>query len=301
MKIICIKGGLGNQMSQYAFYLSQAVNQNVFYSTYFTRRRTREHNGYELHEVFNIPEQSNFILDLLVRFARKLTVFYGKPVYHKFTSFLMKVMNIVGLKVIWGQQDYYFNKNYLLPCKGIYIHISGWYNNNYFNTKEDLIRNAFQFDCSRLNILSSEYLNKIRNENSISIHIRRGDYLSADWVNVLGNICTLNYYHEAIYLISNKISNPSFYIFSDDIPWAKENLFLSNSTYIEHNKGEDSWQDMYLMSQCKHHIIANSTFSWWGAWLNSNKNKIVVAPCKYDTTTEATDIYPKEWIIIGNK
>jgi len=298
MKIICLFNGLGNQMSQYAFYLSQAENQKVLYSTYYMRRSKRDHNGYELQKLFNIPEQRYFILDLLVRFARKLAIFEEKPKYHKFILCIFEALKIIGIEIIKESKDYSFNKNHLMPHKGIKIHISGWYNAKYFKTKENVIRETFRFDTSRLSNLSSKYLERIKNENSISIHVRRGDYISVQNLNKFGNICTLNYYHKAIKLIIDKITNLAFYVFSDDINWVKENLNIPNPTYVEHNTDENSWQDMYLMSQCKHHIIANSTFSWWGAWLGENKNKIVITPDRFYSIIETPDFFPEEWIQI---
>jgi len=299
MKIICLFNGLGNQMSQYAFYLSQAENQKVLYSTYYMRRRIKDHNGYELYKLFNIPDQRHFLLDLFIRFIRKLEIFENKPHTNKFVLFVFKILNIIGIKIIKERKDYCFDKNNLLPCKGIGIYIGGWHSEKYFKTKEQLIRNTFQFDQSLLNRLSSKYLEKIMSENSISVHIRRGDFLSAYHSKIYGNVCSLSYYNKAIKLITDKIANPSFYVFSNDISWIKENLTIPNPTYVEHNTNEDSWQDMYLMSQCKHHIIANSTFSWWGAWLGENKNKMVVAPDRFVSTKETPDIFPEEWIKIN--
>ena len=86
------------------------------------------------------------------------------------------------------------------------------------------------------------------------------------------------------------------YIFSDDMDWVKNNISISNALYIDWNKSENSWQDMYLMSQCKHNIIANSTFSWWGAWLNQNPNKLIIAPKKFLNTIETPDLIPSDWI-----
>ena len=302
MKIICIFNGLGNQMSQYAFYLSQVDNQKVLYNNYYTTRSIKDHNGYELQNLFNIPQKKYLLLDLLVRFARKVAIFNEIPKYHSFASFIMKTMRIIGLKIVLESKDYRYNISHLKPNRGIAIHISGWYSSEYFNGKEELIRNAFKFDTTRLNTLSLEYLDKIKNTNSISIHVRRGDFLHAKNINKWGNVCTLDYYQKAIKKMIDELSNPSFFIFSDDIGWSKENLNkISNFTYIEHNTGEDAWQDMYLISQCKHHIMANSSFSWWGVWLGYNKGKTVIAPNKLHSLMGVPDFFPKEWILIDTK
>ena len=111
-----------------------------------------------------------------------------------------------------------------------------------------------------------------------------------------GSVCQLPYYQNAIAEMSRRVASPSYYIFSDDIAWVKENLPLQNAVYIDWNTDEDSWQDMMLMSHCKHHIICNSTFSWWGAWLNPNMDKTVIVPSRWFQHSEAPDIYPTGWI-----
>ena len=100
----------------------------------------------------------------------------------------------------------------------------------------------------------------------------------------------------AIAEMSRRVASPSYYIFSDDIAWVKENLPLQNAVYIDWNTDEDSWQDMMLMSHCKHHIICNSTFSWWGAWLNPRENKTVIMPERWFRHCETPDICPDKWI-----
>ena len=128
------------------------------------------------------------------------------------------------------------------------------------------------------------------------LHIRRGDYLQPKHWATTGSVCQLPYYQNAIAEMSRRVASPSYYIFSDDIAWVKENLPLQNAVYIDWNTDEDSWQDMMLMSHCKHHIICNSTFSWWGAWLNPNMDKTVIVPSRWFQHSEAPDIYPTGWI-----
>ena len=135
-------------------------------------------------------------------------------------------------------------------------------------------------------------------EQSVSIHVRRTDILNPK--HLFGGICDIPYYHKAISLIKEKIDNPIFFIFSDDIDWCKENLKLSNKSYFVSNPNIKDYEELVFMSSCKHNIIANSTFSWWGAWLNKNNAKIVIAPKQWtrDRTSNEWEILPKSWIQI---
>lgn len=136
-----------------------------------------------------------------------------------------------------------------------------------------------------------------KNENAIAVHIRRWDFQTVrlSTIHLKGkhrhSIVPLSYYQEAITLIKNKISSPVFYIFSNDIQWCKDIFVWSEFHFVEHNTWKESYKDMILMSQCKHNIICNSTFSWWGAYLNNNKDKIVVTPQKrYDAPLNTKDL-----------
>ena len=140
-------------------------------------------------------------------------------------------------------------------------------------------------------------MQKIMESNSVSLHIRRGDYLDNDINCSLG----LPYYNEAIKFINTNISNPSYFVFSDDIEWAKENIKQEQMEFIGWNKGGNSYIDMQLMSSCKHNIIANSSFSWWAAWLNSNPDKKIAAPQQWMRHLQKkAGIIPKGWIQFPN-
>ena len=137
---------------------------------------------------------------------------------------------------------------------------------------------------------------EIKKSESISIHVRRGDYLSnAD----IYYICDETYYLNSIKNICKKVNNPTLYIFSDEPNWFGNHVKTDYKTvYVSHNKGSNSYEDIYLMSLCQHHIIANSSFSWWGAWLNPNPNKIVIAPKRWFKikSKNTKDLIPEEWI-----
>lgn len=150
-------------------------------------------------------------------------------------------------------------------------------------------------ELSNTNKKISEMISSI---NSISIHIRRGDYASSERLQVIYGLCPLNYYYTAINSISKAVKNPHFFVFSDDIGWAKQNLKITHP--VKFIIGNKALVDLCLMSQCKHHIIANSSFSWWGAWLSTNKNKIVYAPKQWFKKTKLIphDLIPESWIRI---
>jgi hypothetical protein len=173
------------------------------------------------------------------------------------------------------------------------IYIMGyWQSYKYFEgIKSDLLEDLKIIALPSRDIL--QYMNLIKStHNSVALHIRRGDYLLLGQ----GNVLSLEYYKRAIALITAKIANPTFFVFSDDMNWVKENLQLGYPTYyVDSNTEKNDYDDLRLMSMCNHQIIANSTFSWWGAWLNQYNDKIVVAPTygKMDK-----DLYPPKWNIL---
>lgn len=144
-----------------------------------------------------------------------------------------------------------------------------------------------------------EWIERMREINSVSIHVRRGDYVSPKYIKNYGGICTAEYYQRAIQYIERKVLDPYFFIFTDEPEWIEQNFELpENMLCIANNKERNSYIDMQLMSNCKHNIIANSSFSWWGAWLNQNEDKIVVMPSKWQNSRENRDIVCQGWICI---
>ena len=138
----------------------------------------------------------------------------------------------------------------------------------------------------------------IRACESVSVHIRRGDYLSNPAFYRFHGVCAVEYYEAAVGHLAGAVENPCFFLFSDDLDWARRNLRLDYPvTYVDHNGEDKDYEDLRLMSQCKHHIIANSSFSWWAAWLCANPGKIVIAPRKWfnDPNIDTADIIPASW------
>ena len=143
-----------------------------------------------------------------------------------------------------------------------------------------------------------QYRDSMIKDNSVSVHIRRGDYLEVD--EVYGGICTEEYYEKAMKKMEDEVPDCHFFIFTNDIPWVKEHMTGENITVVEGNDEDAGYIDMYLMTQCKHYILANSSFSWWGCYLNPSKEKKVIAPKIWANGRDSRDIYTDEMKVLGS-
>lgn len=297
MKIVNIIGGLGNQMFQYAFacalknrWPDDEVCIDISHFRYLFIKKfgaTNLHNGYEIKSVFpnaNLPiakprqirKVSRYIPNyVLSRFARK----YLKP---KHTEVIQERVNNFAYRpdVLEKQGDYYYEgiweaAHYLIPIREQLQHTFAPQNPNEKNTA----------------IISS-----MERENSVGIHIRRGDYM---YMDAFKGICDLVYYKKAIANILEDGEDHCFYIFSNDLEWCEQNIKPLVGKHkimmVDHNKGAQSCWDMFLMTHCEDLIIANSSFSWWGAFLNNRKGR-VIAPNKWVNRNAEYDIWLPEWI-----
>lgn len=285
MDVIQIFNGLGNQMSQYAFYY--AKKKRSPYRTCFMISRELsqiQHNGYELDRIFGI--KSNKIKEKILFYFNKAGHFpvFGYKVFGRFSHYIQEYKN------------YDFDAKMLCPSPnwGFSFYFGGWHCEKYFiDFREDLLK-VFKFDESRLNQKSVLWRDIIENDkNSCSLHVRRGDFLENNkWSEAISE----DYYDKAIYYMRGQKPEINFYVFSNDIQWCKTKFGAEGFFYIDCNTKEDSWQDMYLISKCRHHINANSTFSWWGAWLCTYPDSKTIVPKSFISTMETKDIYPETWI-----
>jgi len=176
----------------------------------------------------------------------------------------------------------------------VYLH-GGFQSEKYFMNCADSIREDFTFRS--IDPKNASIAEQMQEQESIAIHIRRGDYVQSPYHNT----CSVDYYLSAMQRVEATVAKPFYYIFSDDIDWVKEQLNISaDHEFITHNNGDDSYKDMYLMSQCRHNIIANSSFSWWGAWLNQYGKKVVIAPEDWLSyhQVSARSIVPDAWLTL---
>lgn len=189
-----------------------------------------------------------------------------------------------------------FDKTLLAPLTDVYL-AGYWQSERFFADAADTIRTDFQFTTPP-DPDNADHLERIRAAPAISLHIRRGDYLRPEVQAQFGSP-TAKYYSDAIDLIASRMAvEPVVYVFSDEPELTRDNLVLPfEKRVVAHNGPDKNYEDMRLMSACRHHVIANSSFSWWGAWLNPSPDKIVVAPKRWfiDLKIDNPDIAPSSW------
>lgn len=290
MVVSQIIGGLGNQMFQYAAARSLAIAKNVPLRLDVTCFASYAlHQGFELERIFNC--------EIPVATQQDIQAILG----WQSCSLMQRILSrpsMAGLRRKGFVLEPHFNfwQDINLVPSNSYL-VGYWQTEKYFVEVAQQIRADFTFRLP-MSEPNGAVAQKISTVNAVSLHVRRGDYANNATTTATHGLCSLDYYHTAIQHIAAQVSNPHFFIFSDDIAWVKANLEMAfPCQYIDHNQGAESYNDMRLMSMCQHHIIANSSFSWWGAWLNSSINKIVVAPKKwFANETNTQDLIPQSWV-----
>lgn len=273
MKIIEFHGGLGNQMFEYTYYkyLKEKFPEQSFFS-YCPKRAMSVHNGLEINKWFDVVLARTSILSNIVGFVS----YWG-----------IRILRKIHLHPFWVSDDFHL-------CDEKLYH-EGWYQNKmYYQLMGGL---NFKADLT-LNNENKKLLEMLKNTNSVAIHIRRGDYLMKKNKVALGNICTENYYRNAINKISDLVKDAYFFIFSDDPEFASSLLSSSNKIVVTGNTGENSFYDMYLMAHAHNMILANSTFSCWAAYLNKDA-KHVICPSKWNNKMNL-DLSLDTWIKLSS-
>lgn len=294
MIIVQLMGGLGNQMFQYAFgrALCERLQSKIKYDLTFFSDQNPESDislrDFEL-EIFNLKVSRATLYEI-----NHFKSYSRNPVIRKLYKIKRRYISSGEFFLENGNT---FNGD--ITGKGDNVYYSGyWHSYKYFDNIRQILINEFTLkDKVQINTSVSE---RIKSSNSIGVHFRRGDYLSKSVSEVLVTT-SHSYYQKAFDLIYQQVPDPHFFVFSDEPEWIKKNLNLNKPfEIISGNQGKNSYKDLILMSQCKHNIIANSSFSWWGAWLNQNKDKIVIAPEQWykDPDCKTNDLLPNSWIKI---
>lgn len=296
MIIVELKGGLGNQMFQYAFGRTLATKNDtqLLLDLEFLLDRTPRKDfvfrNYDLN-VFKLKpfkfiekeEKDQFFKNskALINRARNRIFSNGKQVqYEKSFSFDKSFLNVKGQIYLQGY----------------------WQSPKYFESIESSLREEFQMKFN-LSEKGKELVNEIENVDSICLNVRRTDFVNIQSTSQLLGFVGLDFYEKASALMAKKISNPRFYVFSDDISWCRDNFDFLNKfsvNFVDHSfKGNKFSEYLTIMSHCKHFIIPNSTFAWWGAWMSKNDNKIVYCPKKWFSDSirnyEASSLIPLDW------
>lgn len=289
MVIVELIGGLGNQMFQYAIgrYMAEKLQTSLYMDVFgFEKYSLRQ---YELRN-FKIQEQfaskkdlQPFSLSKWQKLLCSVQKLFGKSKDNCSTCVLEKSFN--------------FDPDVLQHTGNLYL--SGyWQSEKYFKEITPVLFKEFS-SRNQMSSRSMELQERMHRPGSVAIHIRRGDYVSNQKTNQVHGVMPLDYYRKAMNFVAARKDNLTYYVFSDDPGWVRENFIVAeNINFIEPSDPSQSYEDMLLMSFCNHNIIANSSFSWWSAWLNRNPDKIVIAPQKWfnKTDIDTADLIPDSWI-----
>lgn len=286
-------GGLGNQLFQYAMgrRLSIAHHTSLkldlgFYGKEISRKYSLSPfciieefaSNAELAEITG--ESKRGLARLLFRLGQKRKLYYRKA-------------------TLTEPHFRPYDRNLLNSSRDVYM-CGYWQSEKYFVDIKDVIRHEFMLK-QEPGLAKRELERQIHSTESVSLHIRRGDYISNPLFNQVHGTCSLEYYYDCIKRMAYNVPTPHFFVFSDDPNWAIKNLDLGYpTTFVPHTEPSRDHEDLWLMSRCKHHIIANSSFSWWGAWLNPSPEKIVYAPRKWfnDSERDTRDLIPDDWHLV---
>lgn len=271
--IVKFSGGLGNQMFQYAFYLYLRKKWGSQMEIYIDTGGDNWQVG-----KFEIGD-SVIVSEKLKKQILHIPIQQKKDVTENRISCVQSID---------------------IPSASVTIYKGYWQCANYVEENREEIKRVFSYKKKPLNEKSRVWLNRILSTCSVSIHVRRGDYLTSLNKEIYGGICTLAYYAKAIKKMKKLLpEEPFFYIFTDDSQWVRKHFKYKNCILVEGNEGPNDWQDQVLMSSCRHHIIANSSFSWWGAWLGKNPEKQIIAPAWWYKGVPTPDLVPPSWIRIS--
>ena len=286
LRIVKILGGLGNQMFQFALYksLQQRFPEERVLIDLHCFRGYGKHRGFEVGKVFGAEYEA-------ASWREVARVGYPYPTFQlwRIGSRLLPVR-----KTMLKERPDFTLEPTALTREGSTYYDGYWQHEEYFRDIRDIILQTFRFP--EFDDRNRETAQRLQATNSIGIHVRRGDYTHD---KLFHDICDLNYYRQAISRMQQRVGGDLFCIFSDDLRWCREHIapLLEGRliVYVDWNRGADSVQDIHLMSLCRHNIIANSSFSWWGAWLNQNPDKVVVAPDKWLHIKGTHSPVPESW------
>lgn len=300
MIAVNINAGLANQMFHYAFGRG-LVNKG--YDVYFDQTNFKPRTQWAFESIRLQDAFPNIEIQQMPKGNFKYVYIESQSkTYRKFLHWMRALHNWLGDEVYIDEPQFGYVPRVECLIRRNCIFKGFWQSEKYFSHCKDDIRRQFTFlpfDEEKNNVLAA----KMQQENSVAIHLRKGkDYLES---SLMGKgLCGVDYYQKAIDYIKKNVTRPVFYVFTDNPSWVENNINDFDYTLVDWNEvaGKRSFRDMQLMSCAKHNIIANSTYSWWGAWLNSNPEKIVIAPKKFfnpiNVFFSTSDILCEDWLAL---
>jgi hypothetical protein len=296
-------GGLGNQMFQYAAGRALALKTGsrlILDATGFTlpkARRAYGLDGYALAaetrwDGYRYPPSQS-----AVRFPAP-----QRPAWLERAAHLARRLGImpIGRKAgknalsVFSERSFDYDPRFRHCGPQTYL-VGYWQSERYFNEVAGFIREELTY-LPAPDAANANWLARIRTANAVCVHVRRGDYLLPAHFEYHG-LCTADYYQRALRLIRDRVEDPQFFVFSDDWPWCCEHLADRDVVVVDANKPEAGHDELRLMAACRHHVIANSSLSWWGAWLATSAGQVVVAPTPWFThRSETPDLFPSGWV-----
>jgi hypothetical protein len=290
MVVVELKGGLGNQLFQYAAGIGLSCYLEAVLKVDISNLKSADETlgTYRKYVLNNLTTPPQIISESEIPKSHRTGV---RKIFSLFNSGTFKTFK---------EKHFHYHTNFWKETGNIYLK-GNFQSNKYFEVYKKDVYAKIQFKSTLLSNKDQQILNDISSDSCLSIHVRRGDYVSNKIANDVLGVLPIDYYKTAYKEICNRSAIKSTFIFSDDINWVKENFsFIKDACFVQSNEANRDIIDFYLMQHCTHNIVANSSFSWWAAYLNPNPNKIVIAPKRWFNKApyDTKDLIPAGWLTI---
>jgi hypothetical protein len=302
--VVHLSGGLGNQMFEYAAGRSLALKTGgrlVLDATVFTLpvvQRAYALDGYDLAADVRFDGYAYPPTKPVVRFPPvKRSAWIDRA-----AELVRRTIGPIGRKArertfsVFTERSFDFDPRFCRRGAQTYL-VGYWQSERYFADIADVVRRELTY-LGEPDAANARWLARIRAANAVCVHVRRGDYLLPAHFEQHG-VCSADYYRCAVRLVRERVASPQFFVFSDDWQWCREHLADSDMVLVDANKPGAGQDELRLMAACRHHVIANSSLSWWGAWLATSGGQVVVAPKPWFTKAPDTpDLFPAGWVVL---
>ncbi len=292
MLIVKLHYGLGNQLFQYALGRSLSIKKGVpfFLDVHFYKAQQENQEHPRLYQLNQFNVEENIISD------NDVSSVINPDFWQRRGTNVESLIKPYFKRRIVYERDLSYDKNIWDVEDDVYL-AGYWQDLRYFSDVEEVIRKDFLFK-NEAKGENKKMLDRVHNVESVGIHVRRGDYLTDEKTIELAGVADLTYYKQAVSFMNAKLTNPQYFVFSDDPEWVRKHFDIEVPfELVEVNGQAKGYEDLRLLSHCAHQVISNSSFGWWGGWLNINPDKMVVTPKVW--RKNGADMYkPKSWIVL---